>query len=63
LRPVVDTCERPLACIVRASPRLLLFAERTPPCLQRRARAGCAAPRRRRASQGVWPRARRASST
>ena len=29
-------------------------------CLQRRARAGCAAPLRRRASQGVWPRAQRA---
>jgi hypothetical protein len=40
------------------------FSSRTPPVVQqRRARAGCGAPRRRREAQGSWPRAQRASSS
>jgi hypothetical protein len=39
-------------------------SNQTPPtCLQRRARAGRSAPRRRREAQGSWPRAQRASMT
>jgi len=39
-------------------------AGRTPPLVQqRRARAGCGAPLRRREPQGSWPRAQRASSS
>ena len=39
-------------------------AGRTPPLVQqRRARAGCGAPVRRREAQGSWPRAQRASSS
>ena len=33
------------------------------PLQQRRARVGCAAPRRRRGAQGSWPRAQRASTS
>jgi len=42
---------------------VVLFCRRANTGSARRARAGCAAPRRRRASQGVWPRAQRASTT
>ena len=47
----------------RVPPSWLARRRTPPPVQQRRARAGCSAPLRRREAQGSWPRAQRASST
>ena len=47
----------------REAHRLSFLRARAPCWLQRRVRAGCGAPVRRRGAQGSWPRAQRASLT
>ena len=53
-RPAGSPCEVHGYCCSRQTP---------PRWLQRRVRAGCGAPVRRRGAQGSWPRAQRASTT
>ena len=54
---------RPRRAALGAMPRRFDLGHAPPPVQQRRVRAGWGAPGRRRAAQGSWPRAQRASLT